>query len=245
MREFKIRASACGQIMTEPRTKSETLSETCKTYLREWWVAEKYGRVKEIDNKYIQKGNGVEEDSITLLSVRDQVIYIKNETNFTNDHMMGTPDLIIGKHVIDIKSSWDIFTFHKAKFADELDKGYWWQVQVYMALTGATSASVTYCLVDTPRNLIDAAKQRFAYQYGDSIDLTEGLEQIERNMTFSDIAATERIKTFRVERDDAAIERIKVRVEECREYLNSLSADEKVAATEAKDKRKEELTTGA
>lgn len=245
MREFKIRASAIGQIMTEPRTKSETLSETCKTYLREWWVAEKYGRRKDFANKFTEKGNAVEEDSITLLSVADGVVYLKNEQYYSDSYITGTPDIVTDGEVIDIKSSWDIFTFHKSKFDRKLDNGYWWQVQGYMALTGKESARVVFCLVDTPEWLINEEKRRYAYRNGDSIDITVGLDEIDRNMTFSDILATERIKTFRVERDDAAIERVKVRVEECREYLNALSADEKVAATEAKDKRKGELTTGA
>ena len=32
---MKIRSSALGKIMTNPRKKSETLSATCKTYIKE------------------------------------------------------------------------------------------------------------------------------------------------------------------------------------------------------------------
>lgn len=32
---FKIRASATGKLMVNPRSKSETLSETTKTYVQE------------------------------------------------------------------------------------------------------------------------------------------------------------------------------------------------------------------
>ena len=42
--EFKIRASCAGLIMTNPRSKSETLSKTCITYL-EIWVKE---QIKQI-----------------------------------------------------------------------------------------------------------------------------------------------------------------------------------------------------
>lgn len=239
MREFKIRASACGQIMTEPRTKSETLSETCKTYLREWWVAEKYGRRKDFANKFTEKGNAVEEDSITLLSVADGVVYLKNEQYYSDSYITGTPDIVTDGEVIDIKSSWDIFTFHKSKFERKLDNGYWWQVQGYMALTGKESARVVFCLVDTPEWLINEEKRRYAYRNGDSIDITAGLDEIDRNMTFSDIPPNERIATFYVTADPESIAAIRQRVEQCREYLNTL------AATEAKDKRKGELTTGA
>lgn len=239
MREFKIRASAIGHIMTEPRTKSEVLSETCKTYLREWWVSEKYGRRKDFANKFTDKGNAVEEDSITLLSVADGVVYLKNEHHYSDSHITGTPDIVTDNEVIDIKSSWDIFTFHKSKFDRKLDNGYWWQVQGYMALTGKESARVVFCLVDTPEWLINEEKRRYAYRNGDSIDITAGLDEIGRNMTFSDIPPNERIATFYATADTESIAAIRQRVEQCREYLNTL------AATEAKDKRKGELTTGA
>lgn len=222
MREFKIRASAIGQIMTEPRNKSEVLSETCKTYLREWWVAEKYGRRKDFANKFTEKGNAVEEDSITLLSVADGVVYLKNEQHYSDTHITGTPDIVTDTEVIDIKSSWDIFTFHKSKFERKLDNGYWWQVQGYMALTGKESARVVFCLVDTPEWLINEEKRRYAYRHGDSIDITAGLDEIDRNMTFSDIPANERIATFFATADPLSIAAIRVRVEQCREYLNLL-----------------------
>ena len=222
MREFKIRASAIGQIMTEPRTKSETLSETCKTYLREWWVSEKYGRRKDFANKFTEKGNAVEEDSITLLSVTDGVVYLKNEHHYSDSHITGTPDIVTDTEVIDIKSSWDIFTFHKSKFERKLDNGYWWQVQGYMALTGKETARVVFCLVDTPEWLINEEKRRYAYRNGDSIDITAGLDEIDRNMTFSDIPPNERIATFYVTADPESIAAIRQRVEQCREYLQSL-----------------------
>ena len=222
MREFKIRASAIGKIMTEPRTKSETLSETCKTYLREWWVAEKYGRRKDFANKFTEKGNAVEEDSITLLSVADGVVYLKNEQYYSDSYITGTPDIVTDGEVIDIKSSWDIFTFHKSKLERKLDNGYWWQVQGYMALTGKETARVVFCLVNTPKWLINEEKRRYAYRNGDSIDITDGLDEIDRNMTFSDIPPNERIATFYVTADPGSVAAIRQRVEQCREYLQGL-----------------------
>jgi len=222
MREFKIRCSAIGQIMTEARSKSEPLSETTKTYLLEWWVSEKYGRTKDISNRYIEKGLAVEEDSITLLSLTDRAMYIKNEKRYKDDHMTGTPDIVTADEVIDVKSAWDIWTFHKAKFSP-INKAYWWQVQGYMALTGMQSARVVHCLVDTPPMLMEDEKRRLAYKMGtDSPDLSEALEAIDKAMTFGDIPRAERVHTFTVTRDDAAIEAIRIRVEECRKYLANI-----------------------
>ena len=45
-----FRCSSFGYIMTEPRSKSETLSETTKTHLVEKFVSTKYGR--ETDKNY-------------------------------------------------------------------------------------------------------------------------------------------------------------------------------------------------
>ena len=38
MKEFKARASSAGKLMTAPRNKSEVLSETTKSYIKEWLI---------------------------------------------------------------------------------------------------------------------------------------------------------------------------------------------------------------
>ena len=60
MKEFKIRCSAIGKIMTNARSKTETLSKTTKTYLEEWSKEQIYKRKKEVFSKYIDKGNAVD-----------------------------------------------------------------------------------------------------------------------------------------------------------------------------------------
>ncbi len=52
--------------MTDSRTKGDPLGETCKGHLIDVYVSNKYGRNTDISNRYIQKGNQVEEDAITL-----------------------------------------------------------------------------------------------------------------------------------------------------------------------------------
>jgi hypothetical protein len=58
---MKIRCSAIGKIMTNPKTKGESLSQTTKTYLQELAVEEIYGIRKEFSSRYTDKGNEVEE----------------------------------------------------------------------------------------------------------------------------------------------------------------------------------------
>ena len=50
---FKCRASALGKLMTNPRSKSETLSQTTKSYLEEWVKEQIYGIKKQINSKYL------------------------------------------------------------------------------------------------------------------------------------------------------------------------------------------------
>ncbi|HNX08388.1 MAG TPA: hypothetical protein PKL96_12460, partial [Bacteroidales bacterium] len=57
---IKIRASQVGQIMAEPKLKSDKeaglLSETAKTYIKQLYRESKYNRRKGLVNKYIEKG---------------------------------------------------------------------------------------------------------------------------------------------------------------------------------------------
>ena len=64
MKQFKIRASASGKLMTKPRLKSEVLSKTTKSYLQEWTKEQIYGVRKSIKSKYLDKGNQVEDAAI-------------------------------------------------------------------------------------------------------------------------------------------------------------------------------------
>ncbi len=91
---LKIRCSALGKIMTNSRSKSEVLSKTCKTYLQELAIEEMYGIRKEFSSRYTDKGNLVEDESISLAQeVLDFGLMYKNEEHFNNDFLTGTPDV--------------------------------------------------------------------------------------------------------------------------------------------------------
>ena len=136
MKQFKIRCSAIGQIMTNPRTKKEYLSKTTASYCEEWLKEQIYGRKKEFTSKYTNKGNIVEQSSLDF--VASELGYgslVKNEESFMNDFLTGTPDAILDDHIIDVKNSWDCFTF-PLFFNNVPNKAYYWQAQGYLALTG-------------------------------------------------------------------------------------------------------------
>ena len=230
-----FRCSSLGYLMTEPRSKADkeagNLSETAKTHLIDVFVSNKYGRNTDIQNKYIQKGLLVEEDSITLYSRVTKTFFRKNETPLSNEFIKGTPDLYIGddinsaSHIIDIKSSYDIYTFFRNLNSD-LNSQYWWQVQGYMDLTGAKSASVAYCLLDTPDVIISDEKRKLMWKMGvatsDNKDFEQACAELDRLLTYSDIPINERMIEFQVDRDDEAIETMHRKVEKARMYLKEM-----------------------
>lgn len=228
-----FRCSSIKHIMTEPKTKKDReagiLSKTVRNHLADKYVSARYGRETEIFNKYVTKGLQVEEDSLTLYSRYKGVFYTKNEKLFTNDFISGTPDIVTsdseGGVIIDIKSSWDVFTFFRAADPDDLNDMYYWQMQGYMALTGAKKAIVAYCLVNTPDALIADEQRRIFYRMNvattESPAYVEACEALERSMRFDDIDMKERVIEIMVERSDEDIQRIYEKAAMCREYMNT------------------------
>ena len=216
MKDFKIRCSAIGKIMTNARSKTETLSKTTISYLEEWTKEQIYSRRKEIFSKYLDKGNAVEVDSLDFIKTHLNYKQLeKNEESFENDFLTGTPDAILDDHIIDVKNSWDCFSF-PLFFNSIPNKDYYYQAQGYMELTGIDRYKLIYTLMDTPEDLIQ--REYFGDQ---STDLVEFASKYK----YSDIEPQYRIKVFDIYRNDEDIENIYNRVDECRQYINSLRLD--------------------
>lgn len=222
---MKFRCSGLGNLMVEPKLKSETLSETTKTYLREKYIFEKYKRSKFVESKYMTKGTEVEEESLTLLSIVTRKLYNKNEKLLWNDWIAGTPDTYEGDTIenaitiIDIKSSWDIFTFFASK-EEKLNKMYYWQLQGYMWLTGAKVAQLAYCLINTPQKLVDDEIRKLSYKFMSVEELKLAEENIIKNASYNDLSYEEKIHTITIDRNDVDIEKLKIKIEECRKYIS-------------------------
>jgi len=219
MKEFKIRCSAIGQVMNNPRAKKDVeaglLSATSKTYCREWVKEQIYKRRKNFTNKYTEKGLVVEDNSLDFIA--EQLGYgllVKNEDYFEDDFLTGTPDVILNDHLIDVKNSWDCFTF--PLFMDNIpSKDYYWQAQGYMALTGLSSYKLIYTLMDTPEYLIEKE-----FKYNNFYD--KDFEDFVKDYLYSDIDPKQRIKVFEIQRNDEDINAIKERVKQCRNYIKTL-----------------------
>lgn len=188
-----FRCHRLGDLMTEPRSKSETLSETTKTYLKLLYRELTWDRKKQIESKYLRKGLETEEDCLTLLSLEKKLFLKKNEERLSNDFITGIPDTYEGKSVIgteegyDTKSAFDWTTLPYK--SDSADKKYVFQAHGYMALTGAKKWNIVHCLVNAPAEMIDDEKKRLSYKIK-SLDVEsspEYIEQckiVERNMIF-------------------------------------------------------------
>lgn len=212
MNDLKIRCSAIGDIMTDPRSKSETLSKTAIKAAIEAYVVQKYDKhPKDLVTDAIRKGLMVEEDAITILSKVDKRIYVKNEDKLSNPWITGTPDIVTEREVIDIKSSWDIFTYFASRF-DSLDKGYEWQLRGYMDLTGRQHARLAYVLCDTPEPLIASAQRKAWYDAGAPAIEDGKVNQMIRDNATYDLSPAERVHTFRIEHDPEAMERVYERI---------------------------------
>lgn len=115
------------------------------------------------------------------------------------------------------------------------NKDYWWQLQVYMELTGCRKAVLGYTLIDADMDLIQQAvkyetDQEKIYQiicnmvYTNERFYEAKTEYCSRAESdyFIEIPAKDRIKTFAFDYDAEAILKLQERVLECREYITSL-----------------------
>jgi hypothetical protein len=231
--DYKFHPSSLGLIMTESRTKEE-LGETAKAHLMECYVSKKYGRRKDVTNAYIEKGLVAEEDSLDLYTLVKDQLFVKNKETLNNSYFIGTPDiLVLDKppfekvlEVIDLKTSWDIFTFFSI-IHKPMNKNYYWQLQSYMDLTGAQKAKLVYCLVNTPFKLIEDQKRKLMWTMA-VIDpdtdeaYQKACDMVDKNSIYDDIPMEERYIEFELDRDQEAIDKAHARVEFCRNFLNQL-----------------------
>ena len=198
---LKFRASSLSQIMTDPKGKGEVLSVGAKTFIAKQAKEFVYGFDEKISSKYMDKGIQVEDQSIELLNSVLFTSYQKNIERKDNDWITGECDIFTGDSIIDIKSSWSLTTFPALAEQGE-DKDYEWQLRAYMWLWNVDKASIAYCLVSTPEDLI---------KYED-----QSLHQVDH------IAPELRVTRVFYERDKTLEDKIKVKVEAAREYYQQI-----------------------
>lgn len=228
MKPFKIRCSAIGSIMAGAvgltEKQAEQLAELqakpkptdiqkatlagliqkrdnpelpagAKTYCKEWYISERLGIKKDVASKYLDKGIEMEDAAIARYT---DGFGSKWAAQLEDEHFTGTPDLVFKEMVADIKCPYDPFTM--PYFETECpNPDYFYQLQVYMHLTGKKRAELVYCLENTPPR-------------GDWDEW----------VTYDHIPDADRIRIFKFDYDPAIIAAIQARVEMCRAYIQTL-----------------------
>ena len=95
------------------------LSDTAKTLVRKTWLKYEKGIYSQIKSKYLDKGIFKEEDSISLITEVEGVLYVKNEERINNEYFSGEADIVKDfedkRLIIDTKTSWSAETFFSAE----------------------------------------------------------------------------------------------------------------------------------
>lgn len=222
MKELLFRCSSLGKLMTEPRTKSEVLSETAKTYIQDLFKERELGIFKDFSSRYTDKGIENEDEAIQMASeVLNWEFVTKNETRFNNEWLTGEPDVLTETLLADIKCSWNGSTF--PMFDDKLkNKDYYWQMQGYMMLTDMPQAELVYCLTNTPFQIVEDEVRRAHWKLNLIDEDLDVREAVQASHNFDHIPTELRVKRFIVEKDEQAFEKIKEKVKLAREYYESL-----------------------
>lgn len=194
------------------------LSEGAKTYCKNWVKSRLYDKKREFTSKQTDKGNLTEQEGIELIeSFLGLPLLMKNSERRENEYMQGECDVVLHDSIIDIKSAFDCFTF--PLFEKEIpETDYHWQVLGYMELWGKKSASVCYCLLDMPMEMIE---RELRYKFRDGFT-KEQYENAAKQYIYSHIAPKYRVKVFSFEYDANKIEQINSRVIQCRQYIQEL-----------------------
>ena len=212
MKEFKLRASRGSVLLQTGKMGAGT-----KTYVQEWLISELTGKEKRIDSKYLR--SGVERESASLIRASKYfgVELKKNTIQLENDFFTGEFDAKTDDRVIDVKSSWDAFTF--PFFESEPDKGYYRQLQIYMDLTGLKKAALVYCLENGTEEMIESLSWRLAKEEGEEEPTIEHWDKAEAELNYDHLPENMRIKVFSFERDEELIENMRQAVLDCRKYI--------------------------
>lgn len=160
---MKWRPSSLGKLMIQPKSKSEILSETAKSYIKTKAKEDYFGYSTYLQTKPMLKGTDWEEESIALVNQVRGTFYVKNKERYENEFLTGEPDIILDDSIIDIKTSWSLETF-PATQDEGANKEYMWQLMGYCWLLNKPQAELIYCMIDTDDVLLSDWDNRFIHK---------------------------------------------------------------------------------
>lgn len=197
---MKWRPSQLGKLMTNPRNKSEVLSETAKSEIRRIAKEDFFGYSSEIKTKPMIKGTDWEQDGIDLLNNVRFTKYTKNKLRVENEYMSGCCDILLDDLIIDIKSSWSLETFPATPSEGE-SSDYEWQGRAYMWLYDRPEFELIYTMYDTHDDLLTDWDNRSIHKV-------------------NHIPSHHRITVITYQRDEQYEDLIRERLIHCNEYYS-------------------------
>lgn len=217
MKQFKISGSNCHKIMGV-----KGLGKTGQSYLKQWLKEQFFKRRYEFSSKYVVHGKENENEALEMVKKYLNLDFTESDTQIfaNNDLFQGTCDVLTNDFIIDVKCSWDCFTF--PIFENEIPNDeYYWQAQIYMKLFDKQNYKLIYCLTDMHPSLIE--KEARYYARNNNLEFTEDIyDKFYNRYTYTGYELKDKIKIFDIQRNDADIEKIEKRVIECREFINNL-----------------------
>ena len=216
---IKFRCSSLSDIMTNGRSKTETLGETAKSQCLKTFLAYKYGYYEEIHTDAMMKGKLLESEAISLLSVYKGTYLKKNKERRSNDYITGECDLTSKNGIIsDIKISENIRTFFDV---EDVSKNYFCQGQGYMNLWELPNYELTYVLLPDTEEMIERKISRLSFHLvGDDFERAQK-QLIHNNDIIKNMPIEDRIKIFKFDYDPEFMNQVFERVEVCREYIKT------------------------
>lgn len=195
------------------------LSETAKSYCKEWLISEITGKKKDIRSKYLSRGKAMEEKAIERISKHYGLELVKNEEPLENEYFTGTYDTNTPEIVIDAKVPFDCFTF--PYFETEPDKNYYGQIQIYQELKELRKGSLCYCLENGSEEQINKLSWDLARDLGKDEPDIEDWDIAVEMLSYDNLPDSLRKKVFEFCYDETYIKKAEKMVLASRKYIET------------------------
>jgi hypothetical protein len=232
-------------------SKQYKLNATAQKALNKIVFYEKTGRIKLLENQYLDKGIKVEKYSRDLMSRILGIPLVKDDERKSNDWVTGKRDINNNDVIIDIKSKFSFDTFYDC-LIESSNEGYLRQLDSYMDLWNVQKSLLCHVLVDTPLDIVQRHVKRLDYSHNimnvegdirdESIEFVvseisnliytrEGIEELceessiihlEWFSDFKEIPEKDRIHMVAHDFDKARIEQRNECIKLAREYMNGV-----------------------
>lgn len=211
--------------LIEKRDADFEFGATAMACIRECWLRNELGYDEPLITNEMLKGILCEDEAIDILcQTVPGGFRVKNSDSFEDDWFTGTPDLITGEYIEDVKCSWTVKTFMETKKPDPL---YYAQGQVYMSLTGLKKFRLAHVLVETPFEIIEEEKKRFYFKFNCNEEdpfFIKAVRQVEAmHGAVARVPKDQRVKWFEFGIDMDFINTLRERVEQARKVYGSIT----------------------